>query len=139
MAPQNTTRKLVLTDEHKAALRRGREEAKIVKDYLTSLKQNRPKRGRRRTLSSIKKQIEIVNNKITSSDYDGTAQLKLIQQRIDLMNELDAKQKVSFHDEAEMAFVAIAKSFSERQGISRAAWEGVGVPTRVLRAAGIKK
>lgn len=138
MAPQKT-KKLVLTDEHKAALTKGREEAAIVKAYLTSLRENKPKRGRKRTLSSIQKQIEVVNMKITSGAFSGTAQLKLIQQRIDLTKELDAKQKVSSHDEAEMAFVAVAKSYSERLGISKTAWESVGVPVRVLRAAGVKK
>jgi hypothetical protein len=37
----------------------------------------------------------------------------------------------------EKAFVKVAKAYSQRQGISYAAWRKVGVPPAVLKAAGL--
>ena len=43
-------------------------------------------------------------------------------------------------DEAlETAFIAVAGPYSERKGLSYAAWREVGVQPRVLRAAGIPR
>ena len=43
-----------MTDEHKAALERGRAEGRVVRDYLEALRNSKPKRGRKRTPESIK-------------------------------------------------------------------------------------
>jgi hypothetical protein len=40
-------------------------------------------------------------------------------------------------DQLEEAFVAVARSYGERHGISYAAWRELGVPAAVLRRAGI--
>ncbi len=39
----------------------------------------------------------------------------------------------------EAAFVAVARPYSERKGLTYAAWRAVGVKPRVLRAAGIAR
>ncbi len=39
----------------------------------------------------------------------------------------------------EPAFVAVARPYSERKGLTYAAWRAVGVQPRVLRAAGISR
>ena len=39
----------------------------------------------------------------------------------------------------EEAFVEVAKSYSDRQGISYAAWRTVGVAPEVLRRAGVTR
>lgn len=136
VAPKQSTKK-VLTSGHKDALKRGLEEARTIAFYLELLKE-KPKPGRKRTLASVKKQLETVESRIASGKEKSTAMLNLYQQRIDLKAELAAKQQVSALDELEMAFIAVAKSFGERKGITHAAWREVGVPARVLRAAGIK-
>ena len=48
-----------MTEEHKAALARGRSEGKAVRDYLDALRANKPKRGRKRTPDSIKKRLVV--------------------------------------------------------------------------------
>ena len=42
-----------MTDEHKAALAKGRNEGNAVRNYLEALRANKPKRGRKRTRESI--------------------------------------------------------------------------------------
>src|SRR5690606_39660524 len=49
-----------MTDEHKAALARGRAEGRIVKEYLEALRASKPKRGRKRTPDSIKKRLAAI-------------------------------------------------------------------------------
>ena len=39
----------------------------------------------------------------------------------------------------EAGFIAVARPYSERKGLSYAAWRAVGVKPRVLRAAGIAR
>jgi hypothetical protein len=46
-----------MTDEHKAALERGRAEGRVVRDYLEALRNSKPKRGRKRTPDSIKSRL----------------------------------------------------------------------------------
>jgi len=143
MAPRKTavkaSKKGVMTDAHKAALKKGREEGRTVALYLEVLGANAPRRGRKRTLASIKKQLEATEARIASGEESSVKMLELYQARISLKSELAGKQEVSPLDELEMAFVAVAKAYSQRRGISAAAWREVGVPARVLRAAGIKK
>ena len=38
-----------MSDQHKAALAKGRAEGKIVREYLEGLRATKPKRGRKRT------------------------------------------------------------------------------------------
>ena len=53
-----------MSDEHKAALARGRTEGKIVRDYLESLRANKPKRGRKRTADSINKRLDAIESNL---------------------------------------------------------------------------
>ena len=38
-----------VSDSHKKAMAQGRTEGRAVKNYLTALEENKPKRGRKRT------------------------------------------------------------------------------------------
>ncbi len=65
--------------------------------------------------------------------------MNLLQERLDLTRERDqlgAEVDLSVHEEA---FVANAKSYGERKGISYEAWRQLGVPAEVLKRAGITK
>jgi hypothetical protein len=126
-----------MTDEHKAALSRGRLEGRAVRDYLDSLRVNKPKRGRKRTPESIGKRLDAITVELESADP--LSELKLIQERRDLQDELDAKTAAVDHSAIEEKFVAVAKSYGERQGISYNAWREVGVDASVLRRAGITR
>ena len=61
------------------------------------------------------------------------------QERLDAeatLKDVEAKEDI---DELEKGFVETAKSYSQRKGISYAAWRQVGVPASVLKAAGIPR
>ena len=57
-----------MTDEHKAALAKGRSEGRAVRDYLESLRANKPRRGRRRTKESIAKRLNAIDSELATAD-----------------------------------------------------------------------
>lgn len=133
----NARKKHVMTDEHKKSLAKGREESRLIDMYLTALAADAPKPGRQRTVERVKKELESVNAKLQGKNLSPISALKLTQKQLDLTAELAAKQEVSALDELELAFISIAKQYSERRGISYRAWRAVGVPPNPLREAGI--
>ena len=124
-----------MTDQHKAALSQGRQEGRAVRDYLDSLRTNKPKRGRKRTSDSIRKRLDAIDDELTTAD--ALTELKLVQERRNLQSELESKSVAVDQTAVEEAFVQVAKSYGERQGISYNAWREVGVPAPVLKRAGI--
>ncbi len=126
-----------MTDEHKAALARGRSEGRAVRDYLESLRANKPRRGRRRTKESIAKRLTAIDAELASAD--ALNELKLLQERRDLQSELESKSAVTDHAALEDAFVKVARSYSERQGITYTTWREIGVDAAVLSKAGISR
>src|SRR4029077_18690156 len=77
-----------MSDEHKAALAEGRADGRAVKAYLEALDQNRPRRGRKRALHSIKKRNAVVEASL--DDASPIQRLQLVQERMDLGKELAA-------------------------------------------------
>ena len=128
-------KKTTMTDSHKAALAEGREQGRAVRAYLDALENNKPKRGRRRTPESIQKRLDQIDADLAS--VDPLKRVGLIQERLDLTDELDNLGGEIDLTGLEAGFVAAAGSYSERKGISKAAWREIGVPASVLRAAGI--
>ena len=122
---------------HKAALAEGRRNARAVKGYLEALRQNRPRRGRRRTPQSIKKQLEQVEAELETADP--MQELKLVQRRRDLEAALDALEKKVDLSALEKEFVEHAAAYAASQGISYASFREVGVPADVLKRAGISR
>ena len=115
----------------------GRTEGRAVRKYLEALEQHRPKRGRRRTPDSINARLEKIDREF--GDADPVTRLTLVQERIDLQAELAAMEDPVDLDAVEAEFVAAAKGYGERKGISYAAWREVGVPAAVLKRAGISR
>lgn len=126
-----------LTDTHKAAMAQGRNEGRAVRAYLEALRANKPKRGRKRTSDSIKKRLAAIDEALTSADP--LTELRLIQERRDLSDELASIGETVDINSTEQAFIDVAKSYSERQGITYASWREVGVPASVLTKAGISR
>ena len=122
---------------HKAALAEGRAQGHAVRVYLEALDANRPKRGRRRTPDSIKARMEKVEAEL--ADAAPLQRLQLVQERIDLEAELAAASPTDELDRLEQGFVEAARGYSERKGISYAAWREAGVPAATLKAAGISR
>jgi hypothetical protein len=126
-----------MTDEHKAALAEGRSQGRAVRAYLEALEAHKPKRGRKRTPESIAKRLEKIDEELREADQ--LRRLQLVQEQMDLQNELASlDQKVDL-TALEDDFVASAKPYGERKGISYAAWREVGVPAAVLKRAGISR
>ena len=49
-----------LSKEHKAAMAVGRIEGRVVRDYLEALRNNKPKRGRKRTAETIQARLDAI-------------------------------------------------------------------------------
>jgi hypothetical protein len=126
-----------MSDEHKAALAEGRNQGRSVRRYLEALDAHKPRRGRKRTPDSMKKRLEKIETELESAD--ALKRLQLIQERLDLQQALDAGESKVNLAELEDDFVAAAKPYSERKGISYAAWRELGVGAPVLKRAGITR
>lgn len=135
--PGNKKGATPMSDEHKAALAAGRQQGITVRKYLEALDAHKPKRGRKRTTESIEKQLKSIEAKL--ADADALARLSLVQQRMDLVGELGSLQAGVDLSGLEADFVSVAKEYSQRKGISYAAWREVGVEPGVLKKAGVTR
>jgi hypothetical protein len=126
-----------MTAQHKAALAQGRAEGRAVKSYLEALDRNRPRRGRKRTPDSIKKRLAAIDAKLP--DASPLLRLQLVQERMDLEAELESFNAKVDLTALESAFVKTAAKYSERKGISYAAWRQLGVPAETLKKAGVTR
>jgi hypothetical protein len=131
-------RKSTMSDEHKAALAEGREQGRVVRQYLEALESQQSKRGRKRSTENIAARLGAIDERLT--DPDPLRRLQLIQERMDLEAQLGGAQDDGVElDELEAAFVQVAAAYAARKGISYQAWRSVGVAPSVLRAAGIAR
>ena len=126
-----------MTAQHKAALAEGRSEGRAVKNYLEALRQNRPRRGRKRTPDSIKKRLTAIDAQF--GEVSALQQLQLVQERMDLQRELETMSTKVDLSALETAFVKTAAQYAQRKGISYAAWRELGVSADVLKEAGISR
>ncbi len=126
-----------MSDEHKAALAEGRNQGRAVRRYLEALDAHRPKRGRKRTPESMQRRLDRID--VELADADPLKRLQLIQERLDLQAELDASGEKVDLSGLEQEFVAAAAAYSQRKGISYAAWRELGVEPAVLKRAGVRR
>jgi hypothetical protein len=131
-------KKTPMSAAHKQALAEGREQSRVVREYLDALEAHKPKRGRKRTAESVKKNLVDVNQSLKSSV--GSSRLELIQRRRDLEVELAGMQAGGTDVTAlEKAFVKVGKTYANRKAISYAAFREFGVPADTLKRAGISR
>ena len=114
-------------------------EVAAVRDYLKALEQNAPRRGRRRTPESVKRQLAVLEGEMEGASV--TKRLGLVQQRIDLETDLEALQQAGSVDLSalEAGFATHAAAYGGRRGISYAAWREIGVSSATLKSAGIRR
>jgi hypothetical protein len=125
-----------MSAEHKAALAEGRNLSRSVGRYLEALEAHKPKRGRKRTPDSVKKNLAAVQESLKTAT--GARRLELIQQRRGLEIEMAGMSAGGPDISAlEKEFIRSAKDYSARKGITYGAWREFGVPAEVLRKAGI--
>jgi hypothetical protein len=127
---------MAMSDEHKAALAQGRREGRAVKQYLRMVGSRRP--GRPVTKDSLERRIAGLNEKINAED-DPLKKLELIQARIDAEDQMAEVEDAVDADAIEKEFLEVAKSYSERKGLSYSAWREAGVSAQTLREAGIAR
>ena len=121
-------KKRAMSSDHKAALAEGRNQARAVGNYLEALEANKPKRGRPRTVDSVKKRLTTVEHELKTTS--GLTRLSLLQERRDLGLPLADEELVE---------ARVAKPYSARKGISYSAWREFGVSPEVLKKAGITR
>ena len=127
-----------MTDEHKRAMRAGRDQGRAVKAYLDALEQHRPRRGRRRTAESITRRLAAIETEM--DEGSSLKRLQLTQERRDLQRELEAKSAGGVDLSAlEGEFVRHAQAYGESKGIAYATWRELGVPADVLTRAGVTR
>lgn len=126
-----------MSQEHKNALAVGREQGRAVRRYLEALDAHRPKRGRKRTPDSIKRRLGDIETKLETADP--LTRLQLVQERMNLEMELATKSEAVDIAALEEEFVAAAKEYGERKGISYGAWREAGVDAAVLKRAEIRR
>ncbi len=126
-----------MTDQHKAALAEGRTQGRAVRRYLEALDANKPKRGRKRTADTIQRRLGAIDEELRSSDP--LRSLNLRQERINLRDELAAMGRKVDLGALEKEFVAAARQYGARKGISYDVWREAGVTAATLRKAGITR
>jgi hypothetical protein len=135
-----TAKKSTMGQEHKDALALGRTEGRIVRSYLDALEAHKPKRGRKRTVESVERDIAAHQAILDDPRANALSRLLSTQAILDLQAEAEAMASSANHPALyEDRFIEIAASYSERRGISYAAWRAVGVPADVLKRAGIHR
>lgn len=127
---------MTMTDEHKKALAEGRQQARAIRSYLEALQQRRP--GRPVTPDTLRAKLARIESSLQTTG-DVLDRVDLIQQRIDTEAALEAAEAAADMSALENAFVEAAASYSERKGITYAAWRETGVPAALLKRAGIKR
>ena len=126
-----------MTDEHKEALATGRSQSRAVKAYLAALKNNKPKRGRKRTAESINNRLAKIADELPNAD--ALQEVLLLQEQVDLEKELQTMGSDVDLSELEAEFIAVGLGYSTSKGIDYATWRKVGVSADILSKAGIKR
>ncbi len=126
-----------MSEDHKAALARGREEGRVVRRYLEALESSKPRRGRKRTPESIKKRLANIDTNLQT--VDPLSRLHLVEERQRLESELSHAGETVDMAALEKSFVKVARVYGERKGISYSAWRTVGVSASVLQQAKIPR
>lgn len=126
-----------MSNEHKAALAKGREEGLAVRRYLEALESSRPRRGRRRTTASIEKKLAAIDAQLAAAEP--LSRLHLMQEKKDLQEELGRTGEVQDLTALEKQFVKVAKAYGGRKGISYSTWRTAGVSAATLQKANVPR
>ena len=127
---------MAMSAEHKAALVKGRAEAKAITRYLEALSSRRP--GRPVTKDSLERRLAALDDRL-SGESSALKRVELIQSKLELEQSLSSAQDATNLTDLEEEFAKVASDYSERKGISYSAWRSAGVPAAVLKKAGIPR
>jgi len=130
--------KRALSPAHTRALAEGRTMSATVDRYLAAA--TAPKR-RGRKVSAATLERRLVSAKGRFKTAAGVDKVLAAQEIRDLQTKI-AQQKTAVGVDIkslEASFVKIAKKFGENRGVSYGAWRDAGVPTQVLKRAGVAR
>ncbi len=130
-------RKRVMSEDQKQSIALGRRQNRAVDEYLRYLESAKPKRGRKRDVARVEKQLELAQAELATAS--GVRRLDLMQKIQNLEEELQKTKLTTDVQDIEDAFIEHAAAYSQRKGISYKTWIAVGVPAEVLMKAGIPK
>ena len=137
MAKKTATSSRKMTEEHKAALAKGREQGRVVREYLAALNEEK-KPGRKRDPETLQQRIDETQQQV-DVETDPAKRVELIQKRLDYEEKLANTGEQVDLEALQKDFVKEAKEYSERKGITYSAWREAGVPAAVLKEAGIPR
>ena len=129
------TRKM--SAEHKAALARGREQGRIVREYLAALDREK-KPGRKLDADTLNQRIAETQKQV-DTEPDPAKRVELIQKRLNYEEQLANLEDEPDLEALQKDFAKVAKEYSERKGIAYMAWREAGVPAATLKDAGIPR
>lgn len=127
-----------VTEEHKQAMKRGRQLSAKVDAYLRAVAEPK-RRGRRVSVEELERRHEKALH--GAEEAAGVARLKLLQKAANLEQRVAqsrAEQQVDV-EALKRAFIEVAAEYSRNQSIGYATWREAGVSAEVLKAAGIKQ
>ena len=137
MAKKKDTTGRKMSAEHKAALAKGREQGRAVREYLAALNEEK-KPGRKLDAATLNERITQTQAQI-DAEPDPAKRVDLIQKRLDYEEKLaDIGDSVDL-DMLQKEFLEVAQEYSERKGITYSAWREAGVSAAVLKDAGIPR
>lgn len=127
-----------MSDQHKISIAEGREEARAVRRYLEALEAHRPKRGRKVTPETMQARVEKIDSELADGP-NPLQRLLLNQERKDLVEAIENFGSEGTVDltELENEFVKVGKRFANKKGIDKSMFRQAGVPTEILKKAGI--
>ena len=126
-----------MSAEHKAALARGREQGRIVREYLAALSEEK-KPGRKLDADTLNQRIAETQKQV-DTEPDPAKGVELIQKRLNYEERLANLEDEPDLEALEKEFAKVAKEYSERKGIAYMAWREAGVPAAALKEAGIPR
>lgn len=130
-------KKTGMSQAHKEALAKGREQGRKVRAYLEALEQER-QHGRKQDPETLERRIREQQEKI-EAEPNPAKRLEHIQKRIDLEEALAAQSRTVDLEQLEKDFIEAIGEYAERKGITYSALREAGVPASVLKQAGVKR
>ena len=130
-------KKTPMSDNHKAALAKGREEGRVVRQYLEALESTKPRRGRKRTPDSIRRRLATIESTLPGAEP--LARSIWSKRSSDSRPNSPTAATPLTWPRSKRAFIKVARIYGERKGISYSAWRTVGVSASVLQQAKIPR
>ncbi len=126
-----------MSDDHKAALARGRQHSRAVRAYLEALAARRGRPVAVADRGQVAERVAAIDAQLAQADP--TTKVRLIQERLDLTTILASASEADELDRLRLEFVQVAAEYGRSRGITYPAWREVGVPVEVLAEAGITR